>query len=165
MPLPMPREVEINLYHNIGAIIIRWGVLDALLATSCQILFENLKGHPSHKEPPRALSKRLEFMKKCFNNKPELAFAAQSVSDLCIAIEEIGKHRDYFVHGCLTDYFPEPTAYQFTKMDMKPDKTGYDQWSTKLSKTDLLNIAKSSEQVCVRLGEIGRTLRKLSASK
>jgi hypothetical protein len=63
-------ESERPLVANIGHIVILWGVIDTLLTQTCKHLYEELSGHPSQKEPPRELSRRLRFIKSASTQNP-----------------------------------------------------------------------------------------------
>src|SRR6478752_4807748 len=122
---PMPKHVEIELYHTIGGIVIRYGFIDTLIADLCRILFEDLGGHSSEKKPPRPIGVRLKYIAKCFRNKPELAHWKDGAEDFIELIKTVDGVRNYLIHGCLTQYYPDQKAFRFTKLDRNEDETGY----------------------------------------
>jgi hypothetical protein len=159
-PVALPKEVEIELYHVMGGIIIRFGFIDALTADICRILFEDLGGHSSQKKPPRPLSVRLEYIGRCFRNKPELAAMKDDVEILAKAIKEIDFLRNFLVHGCLTGYYGH--TYQFTKLDGREDFSGYDQNSMMLAHDKLAELAQACTHAVRGLTEIGRKLNQVA---
>lgn len=147
---------------SLGEIILYWGFIDALTAALCSLLFEQLGGHPSEKSPPVTLGRRLRYIGKCFRNNPKLSSLAELAEAICGEIRELAKHRDFIVHGCITEYvlnLPVPTI-QYTKMDRKPDHTGYEQTSTRFTELELVKISHAAFQVYLRLTELGDATRK-----
>src|SRR5262249_14451257 len=145
----MPKHVEIEFYHVIGGIVIRYGYIDALVGTICQTLFVDLGGHSSQKQAPRPMSKRLEYVLKCFRNKPELGALKTMAENICATIEQVDLHRTYIVHGSMTEYTPHETnpSFQFTKVDPKDTKDGYDQTSITFFREELAHVAQTCTEV------------------
>jgi hypothetical protein len=156
-------ESERPLVANIGHIV--RGVIDTLLTQTCKHLYEELSGHPSQKEPPRELSRRLRFIKKCFNSKSELKHLSSMASNLCSTINDISWYRDFFVHGCMTEWDLRLSTFQFTRLDRREDNSGYDQTSTTVTTKKLIEIAAAAGQVVFGLGDLGEGLRELIANQ
>jgi hypothetical protein len=157
----MPHLIESALYHAVGRVVTRWGYIDALLATLCSTLFEDLGGHTSAKKPPHPLSKRLEYIGKCFRNKPSIAEYAELMGLVCKTIKDIDTHRAFLVHGCMTEYHSVQQIFTFTKMDTKTDNSGYEQRSMDLSLNDLHQVAEASKQVISALSEMNKHLNSI----
>ena len=165
MPTPMPKHVEVQFYHVIGAIVVRYGTIDSLVAQICSNLIEDFGGHSSQKEPPRRLSVRLELIGKCFRNKPELAEMTEFMAAVCDSIKNIDVIRHYLVHGLLTEYWPEKEAYQFTKLDPNEDKTSYEQNSITISHDQLADLAQACTEVVRQLSGAGKYLLGAAAAR
>jgi hypothetical protein len=167
-PMPMPKHVETIFYHAIGGIVIRYAYIDAIMATLCDVLFTELGGYPGFKEAPQCMSKRLGLMGKCFRNKPELADLKGMAENLRTTIKEIDLHRAYIVHGCMTEYSPNgggPPVFQFTKVDPKESRDGYDQTSITLTQPQLAHIAQACTQVVRGLRELTIETKKVAATQ
>jgi hypothetical protein len=162
---PMPENVRIQLYHTLGGIIFSYGFVDSLVATVCRVLFEDLGGHPSQKQAFRPMGVRLRYMEKCFRNKPELAEMTEDALFLVARIRELDDLRNYLVHGCMTEYFPDGEAFQFTKVDMNSDRSGYEQWSKTLTHAQLAEMAQACTYVVRGLTPIGKRLEGLAGAR
>jgi len=156
--------VERPFLVSVGEIVIRWGYIDTLLAQTCGVLFEQFGGHSSEKRPPRALGRRLAYIGKCFRNNPTLLPLAALAENIATAARQIAKHRDFLVHGCLTEYIAAVPSFQFTKLDGREDNTGYEQTSTKLTERELIEISEAAFAVLLQLSELGTELRKLAVT-
>jgi hypothetical protein len=119
-------------------------------------------GHSSQKKPPTRLSQRIDYIGKCFRNKPALTQWAEFMALVCKTIEDIDTHRNFLVHGCLTDYHPGGEVFTFSKVKPKPDQSGYDQWSMDLTIEDLHQVSEASKQVISALSEMGKCLQRLA---
>jgi len=166
MSTPLPKPTEIQFYHVVGGIIIRFGYIDALLADMCRILFEHLGGYSSQKRPPTRISERLTFVQKCFSGKPTLVAMAADVEDICKVIKDIDYHRNYIVHGAMTRYSPDPdpykSTYEFTKVDKRDDNSGYDHFAITLSYRQLVDLAKACEEVVRGLTSVGANIHEIA---
>lgn len=162
---PIPKNVEVEFYHTIGGIVIRYGFIDTLIADMCRIFFEDLGGHSSEKKPPRPISVRLGYLGKCFRNKPEVAHWKEVYEDFHELIEGVDGVRNYLIHGCLTQYFPDRTAFQFTKLDRNADETGYQQNSVTYTKDQLVQFAHACTEIVRNLQMIGRDLEQVVVRK
>ena len=58
-------------YTAIGAIIVNWGVAESCIAQACHILIQ-AGGHKSQRIPPTGMKRRLDLIKSCFKDYPEL---------------------------------------------------------------------------------------------
>jgi hypothetical protein len=111
------------LYTAAGAIVINWGFVDSGVSHTASILYENLGGNPSQAEPPRALSNRLDFLRRCFRDKPKLA-AEIELARLTREMKiELASWRDFLAHGALTGWDAAGQWLKFAKVDS--DKTKY----------------------------------------
>ena len=167
MPTPMPKNVEIEFYHVIGGLVVRYGYIDSLIATVCKNLFEDLGGHSSQKRAPRPMGVRLEYIGKCARNKPELSAQRDRMEAFCDLVSQIDWFRNFVIHGCMTEYFPDPVApsFQFTKLDTRLDGTGYDQVSMTICRSDLVQLAQASGEVVDSIRIVGTELRDMVAAE
>jgi hypothetical protein len=160
MPTPLTREVWTVFYHAIGRVVVKYGFIDALIATTCRVLFEDLGGHSSQKKAPRPMGVRLEYIGKCFRNKPELADLKQMAENICATIQQLDFYRAYLVHGCMTEHFTHDSnpSFEFTKVDTKKDGDGYEQVAITVSLQELAYLAETSTQVINGLTTLGKCL-------
>jgi hypothetical protein len=165
MPTPLPTHVEAEFYRVVGAIVIRYGFIDAHVASLCGMLFTDLGGHPSQKRPPRPMGTRLDYLGKCFRNKPQLSHVRQSAETCLTDVKTAETFRQYIVHGCLMEFFPQTTAFQFMKLDQKPDDSGYEPNSIVLTIEQLLQLAQTCANAIRGLERISHELQKLVALK
>ena len=156
----IPWSVQSALNQVVGAIVIRWSLIDSGIAQASQILWQHMGGHTSEKEPPRELSRRVRFIKDCFRTNPLLAPLAPAFSVIKAQINQIVPHRDFLVHGTLTEFFPSEAAFQFTKINAT--KTGHEQHSTKLSMAELLQIVGGIDECATNLITLGEKLQQLA---
>jgi hypothetical protein len=163
MPTPLTREVWTVFYHAIGRVVVKYGFIDALIANTCKRLFEDLGGHSSQKKAPRPMGVRLEYIGKCFRNKPELADLKQTAENICATIEQIDFYRAYLIHGCMTEHFVHTTnpSFQFTKLDPAEGGGGYEEKSITVSLQELSYLAETSTQVIAGLADLGHCLEAL----
>lgn len=154
----MPDHVLIEFYHVLGGFITRYGFIDALIADMCRIITEDLGGHRSHKEPPQNMSRRRDLIEVYYRDDPGLAGDCEAITDICHTVKAIDYIRHFIVHGCQTEFFPEDQTYQFTKVDRRKDKTGYEQTSIKVTQSQLSDLTHSCEQTVRHLTPIGARL-------
>lgn len=165
MKAPMPKHVEMQFYHVIGGIVIRYGFIDSLVAEAARILFEELGGHSSQKHPVRPMSVRLEYIGKCLRNKPELASLTSMGEEMIGSVKNLDGMRQFLIHGMLTEYFPVPGLFQFTKLDPNDSKTGYEQESMAFSQAQLAEMANLCTEVVRGLTWLGKELQAVAAAK
>jgi hypothetical protein len=153
-----PAAFEKPLYQIVGAIIVRWGLVDTLLTEICSILLVRFGGHPSQKEPPRNFKTRLKFIRKCFGNDPRLGALNSLAISIASDLSEIVKRRDSIIHGAITGYDLDGPVFRFTKLNS--DASKYEQTSSDISAQDLSQIANAIEDTISRLVTLGETLNK-----
>lgn len=158
MEPPLPKEIEDEFHRVIGGIIIRFGFIDTLISNICHSLFVDLGGHSSQKETPRNMSVRLRYIGKCFRHKPVLHSLRDDMERLCQQVREVDKHRNFIVHGCLTQFFPFRNAFEFTKLDTNADNSGYNFTSAAFTYQELVDIAQTSSVIISGLANVGKCL-------
>jgi hypothetical protein len=158
----VPWDIQQPLFKVVGAIVIRWGLVDTLIASTCSVLFEKLGGHPTQTEPPRNFRRRLDYIRKCFRHQPKLAHLSAELSSIANAAGEIAGLRDAIMHGALTGYKPHNSnpVFRFTKLDI--DKLTYEQSSMNISSDDLLKLVEAMDNVTARLSLVADQFLKIA---
>jgi len=157
----MPKHVQVIFYHVLGGFIARYGFIDSLVASMCQILFENMGGHPDFVSAPQRFTKRREFILKCYAVDPRLSPDEPALVNIFKTLDGVDDYRHFIVHGCHTDYFPEKEAHQFTRVDARDDRKGYQQISITVTHRVLTEVTQAGTQIVKGLVPIGDRLQKI----
>lgn len=94
------------VYRACGAVVIRWGLVEAMLNHIVTIVYE-MAGE-EHREPkhPNEFGRKLRFLRLCLKRVAELKPFAAEVAPLLTRAKLLGKTRDIIIHGSLSDYEP-----------------------------------------------------------
>ena len=142
-----------RLFTAVGFLVIQWGHTEQNLDLIVARLFHSFGGHPLFKHRPRNLEPKVEFLRKCFEQLPELTeFRVES--DLLFArFLKVGKLRNDIVHGGITDLSMKNGAFVFSKIDVVP-KVHHNIRQVLLSESDWPTLRKE----LLRLGKDVQTL-------
>ncbi len=109
-----------TLFKAVGFVVVQWGQTEQNLDLMVARLFHSFGGHPLFKRRPRNLEPKVEFLRECFGQLPELAeFRAES--DLLLTrFLKAGTLRNDIVHGGIADLSMKNGAFIFLKIDVVP---------------------------------------------
>lgn len=161
----VPARVQRELYQTLGLFVIRYGYIDAAIASLAGIIVEDFGGKVGRKGLPRDMKRRLSYVAKNIRANARLRSMADAMSAYKAYITLLGNYRQYFIHGYLEDYFPATKAFRFIKIDARRDNIAYDLKSRVITQDELLHLLEHSRKVILGLRWIGRKLQKLSGSK
>lgn len=107
-------------FKAVGCVVVLWGFAEQSLDLMVANIFHSFGGHPLLKRRPQHLEPKLEFLKECFAEIPELAqFRAESEA-LLPRFVDAGKKRNELVHGAISEISIKDGAFMFLKVDVKP---------------------------------------------
>ena len=142
-----------TLFKAIGFVVVQWGYAEQSLDLMVAVIFHRFKGNALLKRRPQNLEPKVDFLRKCFAQLPELArFKAESDA-LLTRFSVAGKKRNDLVHGAIANLSAEGGAFTFLKIDVKP-KDGHSIRSIVLDDSDWTEFRRE----LLRLGKDGQSL-------
>lgn len=109
-----------TLFKAVGFVVIQWGFAEQSLDLMVANIFHSFDGHSLLKRRPQHLEPKVEFLRECFAEIPELAqFKAESDA-LLTRFSVVGKKRNDLVHSAIATTSAEDGAFTFLKVDVKP---------------------------------------------
>jgi hypothetical protein len=143
-------ELEI-LYNQVGFIVIQWSHCEQSLELLANVLYQQYDGKKltGKKRMPKALSDKLEFVKKCIVKAPSLAPFKAELEALVSSFDELSQTRHDIVHGALASMSPTNGVFTFIRLETHPDthevkKFLYDLSEFPAFRTKLLRLGKAS---------------------
>ena len=106
-----------ELYPHIGKIMTQWGFLDFPVRAAVAAVHGLPAAKRIEQEPPRAMSRRLRFLRKTTRKIPELASFTERTADLCGRVAKFGEIRDGLAHGYPSFYEIESGTIAFMRLD------------------------------------------------
>lgn len=95
-----PREnLYRQLYTEVGRLTIFWTYLEMALDSLCYTLFVHYGGNKIEAELPRALSRKVDFVKRCLSKNPALIAHKEQGRLLIKRAAEAGEERHWLLHG------------------------------------------------------------------
>jgi hypothetical protein len=161
MPFDLPKvkpgsDLE-ALFKAVGFIVVQWGQTELNLDLMVAMLFGFFKGHPLFKRRPRNLEPKVKFLRKCFEQLPELAqFRAES-EPLLARFINVGEKRNDIVHGGIADLSIKGSAFIFLKIDVFPKEhhsirqVYLDDSDWPLFRKELLDLCKDVQSLSQRV--------------
>lgn len=132
---PDPRD---SLALWLGQLVMAWGQLEGILSLIVHVLHYEWGGHSGETEAPRALGRKIAFLKACFRDKPELAchpLICEGGAAVAIAAQQLGAKRHVWMHGHIIG---EPNDLLILSWDRI--RKGGDEAATFATEDDLIEL-------------------------
>ncbi|MCD1634144.1 hypothetical protein K7H91_10190 [Martelella mediterranea] len=118
----VPKEVIPDLYAMVGMVIANWTFVENSLDAWAAIAYHDHGGNKVEPELPRQFSRKVKFLRKCFNRLSSLAPFKEEALSLISKSEGLSEVRHYVAHGVLSDFDQSDESFRFIKIDMTSDK-------------------------------------------
>ena len=105
-----------SLFIAIGFIVVQWGQAEQSLDLMVSTLSHAYHGK-KRKRLPVMLEVKIDFMRQCIANTPEIAGPAKDMEDLLIEFESLAPMRHDLVHGAISSIVPTSRGFTFLKLD------------------------------------------------
>jgi hypothetical protein len=119
MPLPTDAEAQ-NLFAAIGKIAVAWAFVEHGLEQCVAIAYRRCGGNKLSNQVPRALSKKIDFMRKAFRRLAALAKFQPEGLALLGRIQQSSEDRHAVIHGALSGIVEGENAFIFARIDAEP---------------------------------------------
>lgn len=113
----------LDLYSVAGELAIQWGLFEASMVSTISMVYQDLDGKTVEKQLPVSFKKRMEFLKRCFNQIPKLAPYSAEARAIRSKAKELVFIRNFIIHGYLSDHDPQTLIYTFGRLDTEDDQT------------------------------------------
>ena len=123
MSRKVPHDALPPLYAAIGETVVNWSMIEAALGFWVAIIYQAAGGNRHAKVIPRELSRRMTFLRLCFNKIAALQPFATEGRALLDRIGNIKDTRHMLVHGVVSDYSPDNHEFLFVRLDLDKAKT------------------------------------------
>ncbi len=122
MPHRIPKAIHEPLCKTVGEFVTHWAMVERCVDFCIAIIFQKAGGKHQYKEIPRGHSRRIRFLRHCFNQLTVLADFADEGRSLLDRTNALTNVRHMIVHGCLSSYTSDNDQLLFVKLDISPDK-------------------------------------------
>ncbi len=119
---------------KIGMITRQWAVMEASLDISALILFHDFGGKAIENELPRALARKIAFLRKAISKSPTLVKLHGPVSDLLKCVSEAKQFRHDCVHGISLQ---EGGQFPFETRTLDRHPESFSERNTKITEKDM----------------------------
>lgn len=160
MPKTIDQEILTPLFHAVGSLVINWTYLESSLDYCAIIIYHNAGGKHEEKELPVKISRKTEFLRKCFKRIGVLApFATEGIK-IIEKIDRLKNIRDFVVHGTFTNYQPEGHVLTFTRLDLPKPRTMHHENQMELRASILANASNDLADLTGRSLNLANNLLK-----
>ena len=104
-----------DLCTVIGFVVIHWSLTEQQLDNWVNVCVNNVGGAPllGGHGVPKALNRKITFIKRCLAQLPELAPFRDECAALLSRVKSASDRRHDLIHGALTELRPDPTTGAF----------------------------------------------------
>jgi hypothetical protein len=120
LPKVKPGSDLETLFKAVGFVVVQWGQTEQYLDLMVARLFHFFDGHPLFARRPINLESKVDFLRKCFDELPELEQLHAESEPLLERFLTVGKKRNDIVHGGISDLAIKDGAFIFLKLDIVP---------------------------------------------
>ena len=117
MPKPIPDDLFPLLSLSVGQLVLSWSVVEVSLDQWVAIIYQGVGGKQIEREMPRALSRKIKFLRRCFKSILALEPFAEEATNLLGRAKELSSIRHTVVHGYVSKYDPDTQTATFVKLD------------------------------------------------
>lgn len=122
MPHRIPKEMHELLCRTVGEFVTHWAMVERCVDFCIAIVYQRAGGKRQYKELPQGHSRRIRFLRHCFNQLTAVADFADEGRSLLDRTNALTNVRHMIVHGCLSSYVSDNDEWLFVKHDISPDK-------------------------------------------
>jgi hypothetical protein len=115
-----------DLCQVIGFVVIHWSLAEQQLDNWVNVCANNAGGKPflEGKGVPQALKRKVNFIKRCLREIPDLAEFRDECAGLLSRILSASNRRHDLIHGAITELKPDPAtgAFKFRRIGYAGDE-------------------------------------------
>ena len=121
MAKTIPDDLFPPLSMAVGQMVLSWSFVEVSLDQWVAIIYQGVGGRNLAEEIPRALTRKIKFLRRCFRNIAALDPFAEEATKLLDRAKEISEIRHTVVHGYISKYEPHTQTVTFVKLDAEKD--------------------------------------------
>jgi hypothetical protein len=119
----IPQQVLMDLYATAGEFVIQWGLFEAQIVTTINLVYFEFGGKELDPILPRGFGRRMKFLKICFNRIPALEAYKLEMREIRSGAKRLVIIRDFFAHGFFVGFDPKTEVYRIKSLDNNEDDT------------------------------------------
>jgi hypothetical protein len=96
-------SIDLQFLASIGSLTLAWGQLEGAIDGFVGLLHWHVGGQQIERVMPWQLSRKIEYIKKCFRKIPVLQPSAQLACDIMDKIDEASEIRHDLIHGYVVE--------------------------------------------------------------
>ena len=121
MPKPLPDDLFPPLSMSVGQLVLSWSFVENSLDQWVAIIYQGVGGKQIEREIPRALKRKIKFLRRCFKNIALLEPFAEEAIELLGQAKDVSDIRHIVVHGYISKYDSNTQTVTFVKLDARKD--------------------------------------------
>lgn len=118
----VPLDIIPHVFGSIGMIVVSWTFVENNLDAWSAITYHDHDGSSIEKKLPKPLSRKIGFLRKCFEQIDTLSTFTEEVIAYLDRVSALSETRHYVVHGVLSHYESSDASFLFMKIDMDAEK-------------------------------------------
>lgn len=120
-------------YSAVGRIVVAWSMLESQFDVCIWLMYESLGGKTLVKEPPRALTRKVDFWKECFRKLPNLQSHKDAAYEFGDQLSSAAGDRNRMLHTNWGNMFSADKFEQVTGSGFKSDASGYTHYNSTMT--------------------------------
>ena len=117
----IPDDLFPPLSLSVGQLILSWSFIEVSLDQWVAIIYQGGGGQKIEREIPRAINRKIKFLRRCFKSIAALEPFAEEATNLLGSAKELSGIRHIIVHGYPSTYDPDTQTVTFVKLDAGRD--------------------------------------------
>jgi hypothetical protein len=158
-------ELEL-LYYAAGALMVRWGLIEASINAITAVVFQRADGKQLEPELQLVWDRRLKFLRKAFRTLPKLsAFSSEAIS-LFDRLAPIVEAREIIAHCYLSEVSDDRRVYTFISLRPNTTRDMHRKKRHHVNMPALADKTKDAGDLALKLAELSeRLLQTFAAQK
>lgn len=145
----------------LGRATYAWAYLETVIDSLVAVTFHSFGGQSIHPEIPKALSRKLEYLKDC-SKLPALKKHRFAILALKDAVNDMKELRHDVIHGAVSEFADDGTA---TLMRFVYEKQWHRRRYAKVTAATLVQLTRETARWCEHAMDIASELMDLSIEK
>lgn len=118
LPRVEPNSDIETLFKAVGFVVVQWGFAEQSLDLMVANIFHSFNGHSLLKRRPQNLEPKIDFIRDCFSEIPELKSFLAEGDTLLTRFSVAGKKRNDLVHSAIASPSIKDGSFMFLKIDV-----------------------------------------------
>jgi hypothetical protein len=135
----------------IGQIIVPFANFEALLNASIDVIYRKLEGNSLAKKLPLPLSKRIEYLTRCFNELPSLSTIKNDFQKILDDASAESKIRNCVAHSYVSDFQNVTGILTFVQLEAMTDNQIHTVQSCNYSIQELLTCGGKVLEISIAM--------------